>query len=273
VDVRKTRIDLCPLLAATVEAVRPSCDARTIELTAVLPQGPVPIDADAARLTQVVSNLLNNAAKFTEPGGRIALSLECAGDAAIVRVADTGIGIAANQLARVFDMFMQVDPSLERSRTGLGLGLTLVKQLVEAHGGSVSASSGGLGLGSEFVLHLPLPAEAVPVEAPVPAATAAPPTTPPRRVLIVEDNADGARSLAMVIGLRGHDVRTAPDGPPALALAESWQPEVVVLIALSGWGQGDNQALATQAGFDAHLLKPADLDVLIGMVDAPLAPH
>ncbi|GAB3759133.1 chemotaxis protein CheB [Ramlibacter monticola] len=299
VEVRRSRIDLGQLLAAAIEEARPSCEARTIELITTLPREPVAMDADAARMTQVVSNLLNNATKFTDPGGRIALSLERAGDEAIVRVADNGIGIPSNQLARVFDMFTQVDPSLERSRTGLGLGLTLVKQLVEAHGGTVTVASDGPGLGSEVVLHLPLPRNAVPIEEPDAAPAPGAAATASRRVLIVEDNDDGAQSLATLLGLHGHDARTAPDGPTALALAASWRPEVVLLdiglpgmsgyevarrlgqqpwrrdmrlIALSGWGQGDHPELAAQAGFDARLVKPADIQALVGMVSAPPPP-
>ena len=296
VEVRKRRIELGALLDEAVDTARPFCDEKAIELIARLPDEPVPLDADAARLTQVVGNLLNNACKFTDPGGRIALTLERDGGEAVVRVADSGIGIAADQLPRVFDMFMQVDPSLERSHTGLGLGLALVKQLVEAQGGAVSASSEGLGRGSEFALHLPLPQGPAPIEEHADTPALSPAVASPRRVLIVEDNRDGAASLAMAIGLRGHDVRTVHDGPAALALAETWRPEVVLLdiglpgmsgyevarrlgqqpwrhemrlVALSGWGQGENPRLAAEAGFDAHMVKPADVQALIKLIDAP----
>ena len=297
VEVRKRRIELRALVEEAVDAARPLCDAKGATLAAELPDEAVPMDADAARLTQVVSNLLSNAAKFTDRGGRITVTLQRAGGEAVLRVADDGVGIAGDDLPRVFDMFMQADTSLERSRTGLGLGLTLVKQLVEAHGGTVSASSGGPGRGSVFAVHLPLLQEAAPIE-PRPGIPApAPAGESPRRVLIVDDNRDGAEALALAIGLRGHEVRTVLDGPSALTMAADWRPEVVVLdigmpgmngyevarrlgqqpwrpsmrlVALSGWGEGDNPRLAAEAGFDAHMVKPPDVPALIKLVSAGL---
>jgi CheY-like chemotaxis protein len=259
----------------------------------------VHFDADPARIAQVLGNLLSNASKFSPRGGRIGLSLEVAGSEheqpqqAILRVRDSGIGIAADQLPHIFDMFMQVDTSLERSQSGLGIGLTLVKNLVEMHEGSVEAHSAGLGHGSEFVVRLPLlkdegggmkdgsdtghsdssfiqPASSL-------------------RVLIVDDNRDSADSLAMLLRLTGHQTHVSYDGLAGLEAAEKFQPEValldiglpklngyevcrrirqqpwgktMLLVALTGWGHAEDRKTSSAAGFDAHLVKPVEYEAL-----------
>jgi two-component system, chemotaxis family, CheB/CheR fusion protein len=242
--------------------------------------------------------LLNNACKFTDKGGRVWLTIERDADRAVIRVRDTGIGIAADQLPRLFEMFVQVDTSLERSRDGLGLGLTLVKALVEMHGGTVEAYSDGLGRGTEFIVRLPL-LSAVAAPAPLPAA-AKPTRTPRRRVLIVDDNEDGAESLAMLLEFDGHETHQAHDGISAIDAAERLRPDVVLLdiglprlngyevcsrlrqtpwgkrltiVALTGWGQEEDRDRSTDSGFDAHLVKPVDHDQLLQLIaSAPPVP-
>jgi CheY-like chemotaxis protein/anti-sigma regulatory factor (Ser/Thr protein kinase) len=252
-----------------------------------LPAGPVWVEADATRLAQVVGNLLNNAAKYTPQGGHVRLAVGQEQGEAVLRVRDDGLGIPADLLPRVFELFTQGDPSLARSEGGLGIGLTLVKSLVEMHGGSVEARSDGPGRGSEFVVRLPALAEP-----PAPAAADGKCEVagrPGRRVLVVDDNRDAAESLAMLLGVGGHDVRTAHDGPTALAVAAASRPEVVFLdiglprmdgyevarrlrqqvglrqaliVAVTGYGREEDRRRAEEAGFDAHLVKPADPEEL-----------
>jgi CheY-like chemotaxis protein len=244
------------------------------------------VDGDATRLAQVVSNLLNNAAKYTEEGGRIWLTVEAGQGEAVVRVKDSGLGIPADLLPQVFNLFTQGDRSPARSEGGLGVGLTLVKSLVEMHGGRVEAHSEGPGKGSEFVVRLP----ALPADSPLPkdgggTEPAALAPAPGRRVLVVDDNVDVAEMLALVLREEGHEVRTAHDGPAALQAAESFRPEVVLLdiglprmdgyevarrlrgqagmkkallVALTGYGQEEDRRRAEKAGFDVHLVKPAN---------------
>jgi CheY-like chemotaxis protein len=236
---------------------------------------------DATRLTQVLTNLLNNAAKFTPPGGHVRLMAERSADEVVVSVRDDGIGIPADKLAHVFELFLQVDRSLDRSQGGLGVGLTLVQRLIELHGGKIEAHSAGPGQGSEFVVRLPV-ANVQPVQ-----SGQAGPIVPAvsRRVLIADDNEDAAVSLGMVLRASGHEVRTARDGLEAVEEAARFLPEVLVLdlgmprlngyeaarrirqqewgkemllIALTGWGQQEDRGRSQQAGFDAHLVKPAD---------------
>jgi CheY-like chemotaxis protein len=258
-----------------------------------LPPHVVHLDADPARLAQVVGNLLNNACKFTDRGGRVSLSVEADSAQAVIRVRDNGIGIAAENLSRVFEMFTQVDTSLERSRDGLGIGLTLVKALVEMHGGSVQVHSEGLGRGSEFVVHLPVADE---THRPVAeAAVKAPGAAAGRRILIVDDSEDGAESLAMLLRFAGHETHKAHDGFEAIKAAERLRPDVVlldiglpglngfeacrrirsepwgkdlVMVALTGWGQEEDRQQSREAGFNAHMVKPVDHDVLLQFLDA-----
>jgi PAS domain S-box-containing protein len=290
IELRRERVDLAAVAVRAVEGSRPLIDARRHRLEMRLPDGPLPVDGDPMRLAQVVWNLLNNAAKYTPEGGRIALTVEAAGGEAVVRVRDTGMGIPADMLARVFDLFTQVDRTLDRAEGGLGIGLTLVRRLTEMHGGTVAAHSAGPGQGSEFVVRLPLAAGA-PAEAPVAGAPAVPPGPAPRgrRILLVDDNRDSADSLAMLLQLLGHDVRTAYDGRQALVVAGAYQPDLVlldiglpglngyevaaqlramfgtgrmVLVALTGYGSQEDRRQTREAGFDDHLVKPVDLDAL-----------
>ena len=244
------------------------------ELTVTLPPQPVHLDADPARLAQVVGNLLNNACKFTDKGGHIWLTVEQEGEQAVIRVRDNGIGIAAEHLPRLFEMFTQVDTSLERSRDGLGIGLTLVKTLVEMHGGTVDAHSDGLGRGSEFIVRLPVLAD---TSDPVCTAGrhASPRRSSGRRILIVDDNEDGAESLAMLLQFGGHETHKAHDGVEAIEAAERLRPDVVLLdiglprlngyevcrrirqepwgkdlmlVALTGWGQDEDRHRSREGG-------------------------
>jgi PAS domain S-box-containing protein len=292
IELRRQPIELAPVVQHVVETVRAQYHAMGHELTVSLPPRPLRVDADPGRLTQVIGNLLNNACKFTDPGGHVWLTVEDEGRAAVIRVRDTGIGIAAADLPRLFDMFTQVDTSLERSRSGLGIGLTLVKSLIELHGGSVEARSDGPGRGSEFVLRLPTVPEAAPAVAPGPdAGMAAIPT--PRRILVVDDSEDGARSLAMLLEFAGHQTWQAHDGLEAIEMASRIRPDAVLLdiglprmngyeacreirkqpwgkdmllVALTGWGQQEDRRRAEEAGFDAHIVKPVDHEVLLALL-------
>jgi CheY-like chemotaxis protein/anti-sigma regulatory factor (Ser/Thr protein kinase) len=261
------------------------------ELTLTLPDRPVFVDADLTRLSQVILNLLNNAAKYTERGGEIGLTAERQGSDVVVSVRDNGIGIAADQLHRIFEMFTQTDRALDRSQGGLGIGLTLVKRLVEMHGGRVEARSEGPGKGSEFVVRLP-----VVVEASEPRACEAERDRDIKtalRILIVDDNRDGANSLSMMLRVMGSDTRTAYDGEEAVATAVEFRPDVIlldiglpklngyeacrriraqsggrklVLIAQTGWGQDVDRQRTHEAGFDHHLVKPLDPKALMNLL-------
>jgi CheY-like chemotaxis protein len=251
----------------------------------VLPPEKIWLEADPTRLAQVVANLLNNAAKYTQDGGQIRVLVAQEGAVVVVRVQDNGMGICAAFLPHVFDLFTQGDRSLARSEGGLGIGLTLVKSLVEMHGGSVEAHSQGPNQGSEFVVRLPVLAAPPANIAPEQDSTGNGLAAPSRRVLIVDDNTDSVDSLDRLLGLQGHEVRTAHDGPTALRVAQLFGPEVVlldiglpqmdgyevarqlreqvglrkaVLVAVTGYGQEEDRRKAAEAGFDAHLTKPAD---------------
>jgi len=298
IDLRKERVELASVVNHAAEAVRPLCESMNHELTVTLPPKPMYLNADPTRLAQVVGNLLNNACKFTERGGRIRLTVEVAsrgGDApeeAVIRVQDTGIGIVAEQLPRIFEMFTQIDTSLERSRDGLGIGLTLVNNLVEMHGGTIEAHSAGVGLGSEFVVRLPVLSEPLPPLPQEPSAVT-PVATVQRRILVVDDNRDSAVSLAMLLKLSGHEVHTAHDGLEAVEAVAKFEPEVVLLdiglprldgyeaarrireqqrdkdlmlVALTGWGQEEDRRRSEESGFDAHMVKPVDLAALSNLL-------
>jgi PAS domain S-box-containing protein len=282
-------IDLAAVVVQAVEISRPLIDARKHQLDVTLPTSAVWVEADRTRLAQVVSNLLNNAAKYTEEGGRIGLTWERAGDQAVLRVRDEGVGIAAEMLPRVFDLFTQVRGSVSRSDGGLGIGLTLARSLVEMHGGWVQALSPGLGRGSEFAIYLPRLREP---SAPASDAADEPSNVrpvSPRLILLVDDNGDAAEMLAMLLRLKGHEVRTAYDGPTALDAVRARAPDVVLcdigmpgmdglqvarcmredfglkqtlLVALTGYGQDDDRRRTQEAGFNAHLVKPVDLNEL-----------
>ena len=276
-----------------VEAARPAYLAEGLELTVVLPAERIHLNADPARLVQVVGNLLNNACKFTDQGGQIQLVVAREADLAVIRVRDNGIGIAADQLACIFDMFVQIDTSLERSVSGLGIGLTLAKSLVEMHGGTVEVFSAGIGRGCEFVVRLPIGPDVSDARLPGLAVDAASPSSS-RRILVVDDNVDAARSLAELLTLTGHVTQTAFDGMAAITAAEAFQPDVVLLdiglpklngyeacrqiraqpwgqsmtiVALTGWGLEDDRKKSKEAGFDGHLVKPVEHDALVKLLD------
>ncbi|HEU0202386.1 MAG TPA: PAS domain-containing protein [Burkholderiaceae bacterium] len=294
-ELRKERIDLAALAREAADARRPLIDAAGHQLSITLPAEPIHVQADPVRITQVIGNLLSNATKFTRRGGRLSLIVERESGHAVIRVADTGIGIPPDKLGDVFELFTQIDRSLERGQSGLGIGLTLVKRLVEMHGGSVSAHSEGSGRGSEFVVHLPLavaqPTAASPAEAAgASAAALAPVPADLHRILVADDNVDGAQSLAALLKLDGHEVVTAHDGVEALDKATMLKPDLILLdigmpkmngyevcrtvrkqpwgadvliVALSGWGQSDDLRKSQEAGFNGHLVKPVDHDALL----------
>lgn len=290
VTLRRERMDVAAAARAAVEAVRPALVAAGHELTVELPSLATYVEADPTRLTQVLTNLLQNAIKYSPPGGRIRLSATRDGNEAVLRVRDAGVGIPAEMLERVFEPFAQVGDSLERSQGGLGIGLTLVRSLVELHGGKVAAYSDGPNRGSEFVVRLPLRAEERAEAKDNPGTAAVPaPSTAGRRVVVADDNTDAARSLATLLRLMGHAVREANDGPSALAACVEFDPELVlldlgmpgmsgyevaralrgrsstagaVLAALTGWGADEDRRRTREAGFDHHLTKPADPEAI-----------
>jgi PAS domain S-box-containing protein len=289
VELELARVSVQTVLDHAVEISRPLIDAWGQTLTVQAPGAPVWVDGDLTRLAQVVGNLLNNAAKYSHSSGRIRLSAVVEGGDAVIRVADDGIGLAADMLPRVFGLFAQVNRTLHRAQGGLGIGLSLARKLVELHGGVIMAESPGLGGGSTFTVRLPL--------APVAAAAGAgsardlvgSTVLQGRRILVVDDYADGAETLAMLLELAGHEVALAGSGPAALTAARVFRPEVVfldigmpgmdgyevarrlradpatadaVLVALTGWGSEDDKRKSSNAGFDLHLVKPAAPDVV-----------
>jgi PAS domain S-box-containing protein len=292
IELRRERVELNALVALAAEAAGPLYERMKHQLSVSLAARPLHVDADPTRLAQVVGNLLTNAAKFTDHGGRVEIAVEDRGDEAAIHVRDHGIGIAPHQLPRLFDLFMQVDTSLERSRDGLGIGLTLVRSLVTMHGGRVEARSDGIGHGSEFVVHLPV-VSAMAETRPAPAAPAGPRQR--RLVLVVDDNEDGAESLALLLQLEGHETHVAHDGQQGVEAAERLRPDVVlldiglpvvngyeacrkirsqpwgtdmVLLAVTGWGQHEDLLRSQEAGFTGHLVKPVDAAALLKILDA-----
>jgi CheY-like chemotaxis protein/two-component sensor histidine kinase len=284
IQLRKERVTLQAVVNHAVETVRPFIESRKHQISASMPPEAIWLEADPLRMEQVLVNLLNNAAKYTEPGGNISVAVERVGNECELKVRDTGAGIVAEMLPRVFDLFVQADKSLDRSQGGLGIGLTLVKRLVALHGGTVEARSEGIGHGSEFVVRLPVVAEVSglkPEDAPAPAQK----TQNPLRVLTVDDNVDTAESLAMLLKLFGHETRVAHTGQRALQMAVAEKPDVLVLdiglpgmsgyqvaerirqqgelvnvrlIAVSGYGQDADRERARVAGFNHHLVKPVN---------------
>src|SRR5690606_21791315 len=283
-ELRRERLDLDGVLADAVEAVQPELDAAGHRLRLEPRAGAVALDADPVRLVQVFANLLGNAIRYMPPGGEIRVRTLHARDAVKVSIRDAGIGIPREALARVFEPFVQVGGAACAAGGGLGIGLALVKQLVELHGGAIEARSEGPGTGSEFVLTLPVAADAE--EAPSPAARAARGVVPlGRRILVADDNVDAAESLGVLLELMGHEVRLAHDGEQALVEAEAFRPELILLdlgmprldgyatarrirasawgrsvlvAALTGWGQPEVKRQTAEAGFDVHLVKPVD---------------
>lgn len=295
--LRLEDVDLAAIAARAVETARPLMDERQHHLSVMLPPEPLLLRADPVRLEQIITNLLRNAAKYTEPGGQITLSAACEGAWAVLRVRDNGVGIAPAFLPHLFDIFAQAAEHAEQSGGGLGIGLALVRSLTELHGGTVEAHSDGPGTGSEFVVRLPLatPGSAAPATADVAAAE---PTAPLRRVLVVDDNIDAAESLALMLRLRGHTVWVAFDGAAALELTRDHNPDVFLLdlglpgvdgfelarqlrarpesaralfVALTGWGQDADRDRSREAGFDVHLTKPVDPDALLALLARPPA--
>ena len=297
ITLQKKTIDLATVIRQAVETNQPLFDSRHHELEVQLPAHPVRINGDLARLAQVVSNLLNNAAKYTESGGHITLAVEqrsqeADGQEAVIRIRDNGRGIDPSALRHLFDLFYQVDRNLDRTDGGLGIGLSLVKNLVQMHGGHVEAYSAGRGTGSEFTVHLPCLPEKPPVPPrSTPDQTAL--TTPGHRILLVDDNLDVADSMAMLLGLYGHKVTTVHDGEKAIEVALHERPDIVLLdiglpymdgyqackamrkaglnealiIAMTGYGQEGYRRRAQEAGFDQYLTKPVDPQVLIKILD------
>jgi CheY-like chemotaxis protein/two-component sensor histidine kinase len=280
----KERVELTRVLQQALESSGPLIGAAHHELTVTIPPERILVEADVNRLAQVFSNLLNNAAKYTPEGGRIWLKAERQGSDVVVAVRDTGTGIPPAMLPRIFEMFTQVDRPLERAEGGLGIGLTLVKRLVEMHGGTVEALSEGQGKGTEFVVRLPA-ILGTQTQQPATAKDETQPSGPRCRILVVDDNRDSADSLAILLDLMGNEVATAYDGLEAIAVAESFRPDTilldiglprlngyetarrireqpwskgVVLIALTGWGQEEDRRRSREAGFDQHLVKPID---------------
>ena len=287
-DIRKQHVELAAVVESAVESSRPFVEQCRHELTVSLPPEPVGLNVDPIRLAQVILNLINNAAKYTNLGGRIWVTAELEGSDVVISVRDNGIGISHDMLTHIFDMFTQVDRSLERSQSGLGIGLTLVRRLVELHDGSIEARSNGPDEGSEFVVRLPLFIE--------PLRKGSPKSDGPRstalsecRILVVDDNKDSADTLGMLLRLMGNEIRIVHDGLEALEVAEAFRPELVLLyiglprlngydvarrirqqpwgrdvmlVALTGWGQAEDRRLSQEAGFNSHIVKPVELAAL-----------
>ena len=291
IELRIERLELRRVIAQAVEAIQPMIDEKRHRLRLDLPAQPLTVHADLTRLTQVLANLLSNAAKYSDPGSDIVLRAWRDGETACVSVHDNGIGIEAEQLPLIFDMFSQLSPALERSSGGLGIGLALARGLTEQHGGTLQARSDGPGMGSEFTVRLPI-GDAAPKTAAAPGRPEA--VDPPRhRLLVVDDNVDAAQTLAAMLSLHGQEVRTAYGGAEALQLAAQWQPDVALLdigmpelngyelcrrlrdqspgrpplfIACTGWGQEADRERAHDAGFDFHLVKPVDINSLLHLL-------
>ncbi|HEX7295419.1 MAG TPA: PAS domain S-box protein, partial [Pyrinomonadaceae bacterium] len=288
-ELRRSDVELSSVIQQAVEVARPLIDAAGHHLTIDLPEEPIYLNADRARLAQVFGNLLNNSCKYTKAGGHISVSAKRLDNELLVTVKDDGLGIPQDKLDTIFDMFMQVDRTSERAQAGLGIGLTLVKRLTEMHGGSIEAKSKGEGEGSEFIVRLPIVNRPSSVVQPSPTAD----FTAKRRILIVDDNKDSADSLSMLLELTGNEIFTAHDGVEAVAAIEQHRPEVVLLdiglpkldghevcrrvreqpwgkdivvIALTGWGQEDDRRRSEEAGFNGHLVKPVDYDKLLELL-------
>jgi PAS domain S-box-containing protein len=283
IELRQERVELASAVNHAIETTRPLLQSLGHRLAVTLPPQPVYLHGDLVRLTQIISNLLSNACKFTGKGGQIWLTVGCEGKQAVIRVRDTGIGIAADQLFHIFELFTQVDTSLERTQSGLGIGLTLVKNLTEMHGGRVEVHSDGYGRGSEFVVRLPLSVE-IPKSSSEP-APAKPEMKTGCRILVVDDNQDAATSLATWLKLIGNEIQIAYDGLAALEAATAFKPDIIlldiglpkmngydvarrvrqqpwgeemVLVALTGWGQDKDREKSREAGFNHHMVKPVD---------------
>lgn len=282
--LKKERIDVPSIVQQALESCRPALEAAQHRLSVVLPQEPIELFGDPLRLAQIVSNLLGNSCKYTEPGGEIQVTAALEGSVAVISIKDNGVGIPEQMLSRIFDMFHQIDQSRHRAQGGLGIGLSLVRSLVEMHGGTVVAKSDGPGRGSEFIVRLPVVVDADRRQSTTP-ATSPPDFHRPRRILVVDDNEDAATSLSMLMKLNGHATHVEYDGLSALKAAAEFQPDVVLLdiglpgldgyeaarrlrqqpwgkrlllIALTGWGEEGDRRKSGDAGFNCHLVKPVD---------------
>lgn len=291
-ELRREALDLRTILLVASEDVRGMMETASHTFDVDLPEEAMMVDVDPTRITQVVVNLLTNAAKYTPAGGRIVLRARREEDEALVSVCDTGIGIPEEALASIFDMFSQLSPALERSQGGLGIGLALVRGLVHLHGGSVSVTSRGTGQGSEFTVRLPLTEIATQADVPHLAET----TARPFRILVIDDNVDAAQSMKLALELLGYEAQSVHDGHAGLQAAEEYRPDAILLdiglpglngyevarrirssglgdgtflVAATGWGQEADKQLAMDAGFDSHLTKPVDFN----MLQALLARH
>ncbi len=304
--LEKKPVEVATFIARAIETAKPLFDARGQRLHVSMSDERLIVDGDLTRLSQIVGNLLNNAAKYTPDGGQISLRIETASrgggspEELMIRVKDNGTGIPPHMLPEVFDLFTQVDQGLDRSHGGLGIGLALVRKLVEMHGGSVDAHSDGVGHGSEFFVRLPCRIERVDVKgAPASAGDAIKTPVIQRRVLVVDDNEDSAETLALALQLEGCDVETAYGGQQALELAERFLPQLVLLdigmpgmdgyevarsiraqpwgadmllVAQTGWGQEEDRRRTREAGFDAHMTKPLDYPRLMSLMAQLPAP-
>jgi CheY-like chemotaxis protein/two-component sensor histidine kinase len=302
VRLQKEVVAVATIIAYAVETSRPIIDAHRHRLSIALPPEPILVDADAVRMAQVLSNLLNNAAKYTDAGGHIRLAVQVEEELVVFRVRDDGIGIRAEMLSTVFDLFTQVDHSLDRSNGGLGLGLTVVRSLVELHGGSVQAASEGLGKGSEFMVRLPIwkaeETEATDRLPCVSSASAEPhrttgPARNSRKVLVVDDNVTSAQTLELLLTLEGHEVQVVHDGPSVLEAVSHHHHEIVLMdiglpglsgyevarqlrqqpelgslliVAITGYAEDEARRLSREAGFDHHLVKPVDPDTILALL-------
>jgi CheY-like chemotaxis protein len=299
INLQWAKVEVATVLDAAVETSSPLIESRRQKLHIALAKEPLVIDADVTRLGQVVTNLLNNAAKFTPEGGEIWLGLKRQGSQAVITVRDNGMGMPPEMLPTIFDLFMQADGSIDRSQGGLGIGLTLVRSLVEMHRGTVQVSSDGLGKGTRFDVWLPLVREfrqsrdGQATDRPSQLALAS--SVIRRKILVVDDNVDAATTLAMMLSALGHESIAAHDGQTAINMAESFRPELVlldiglpgmngymvaeqmrqmpavqdaILAALTGYGEDQDRRRAKESGFDEHFVKPISLDALQQLIDA-----
>jgi signal transduction histidine kinase len=291
--LRMQSTELATVIESAVETARPTIDTKRHVLSVDIPAEPVRFTADPLRVAQVLSNLLTNAAKYTDPEGQIRLTAHCEGEDVVIQVADSGIGISAAALPRVFNMFSQVHSNTDRSEGGLGIGLSLAKGLIELHGGTIEASSAGLGCGSVFTVRLPRRNTTGKTQST--AGATAPRPRRPRRILIADDNRDSAETLAALLRMEGHEVTSVHDGPVALSVFNELKPDVVLLdigmpgltgyevarrlrqgnpqtpltlIAITGWGQDIDKERAFAAGFDHHLTKPVDPQRLVELLQS-----
>ncbi|HYQ90968.1 MAG TPA: ATP-binding protein, partial [Candidatus Competibacteraceae bacterium] len=296
ITLKKEPVELATIVQQAVEAAQPLLEARQHHFRLILPHSPVWLEGDPARLVQVLLNLLDNAAKYTEPGGQIELEAECYGVEVAVRVRDTGPGLSPALLSRAFELFEQGERTLDRAQGGLGIGLTLVRRLVELHGGRVEAHSAGPEQGAEFTVWLPIRAMGTPSDTILTMAPEAARPAPNLRILLVDNDPDVLESLAMLLHLEGFDVKAATTGPAALDLARQFHPQVVLLdlgmpgmdgyevarrlqerpprqrpqrlIALTGYGDEETRRRVQEAGFTQHLVKPVELSVLVTLLRA-----